>query len=284
MAEWFLLFQLIKKMIKSLKYLSCIIVLAGCLQLNKPFQNTKITSPISNSLNSVVYIDNIIGVSNKIDLELKKRIFNKLLKKDILASYKYFNKYSFIVKSTLVKYTEKNITKVIFNIVNSSNNNSRLEIILANSQINDHEVQDEISSKLSNFIERVVLKLNKNKFIKIIEITGFGDSKKLENIFYKNLVDIYSLNSIKIINQKDIINDKIKNYSLIKVNFNFNDIDQERVKVIIIWEILDNNENLIGTIKQENIINKSIISYVWEEISNKIIEMSLSELNMIINL
>ena len=271
-------------MIKSFKYLSCFIILAGCLQLNKPFQNTKITSPISNSLNSVIYIDNIIGVSNKIDLELKKRIFNELLKKDILASYKYFNKNSFIVKTTLVKYNKKNITKIIFNIVNPSHNNSRLEIILANNKINSNELQDEISYKLSEFIERQVLKLNKNKFVKIIEIKGFEDSKKLENIFYKNLVNIYSLNSIQIINQKKIINDKIKNYSSIKVNFNFNDIGQERVKVIIIWEILDNNENLIGTIKQENIINKSIINYVWEEISNKIIEMSLSELNMIINL
>ena len=81
--------------------------------------------------------------------------------------------------------------------------------------------------------------------------------------FSKNLVNIYSLNSIQIINQKKIINDKIKNYSSIKVNFNFNDIGQERVKVIIIWEILDNNENLIGTIKQENIINKSIINYIF---------------------
>ena len=49
-------------------------------------------------------------------------------------------------------------------------------------------------------------------------------------------------------------------------------------------EIFDNNENLLGTIKQENIIKSAIINYVWEEISNKIIEMSLSELNMIINL
>ena len=271
-------------MIKYFKYLSCLIILLGCLELNKPFQNTKITSPINNSINSVVYIDKIIGVSNKIDLELKKRIFNELLKKDILASYKYFNKNSFIVKTTLVKYNKKNITKIIFNIVNPSHNNSRLEIILANNKINSNEVQDEISYKLSEFIEKQVLKLNKNKFVKIIEIKGFEDSKKLENIFYKNLVNIYSLNSIQIINQKKIINDKIKNYSSIKVNFNFNDIGQERVKVIIIWEILDNNENLIGTIKQENIINKSIINYVWEEISNKIIEMSLSELNMIINL
>ena len=271
-------------MIKSFKYLSCFIILAGCLQLNKPFQNTKIISPISNSLNSVLYIDNIIGVSNKIDLELKKRIFNELLKKDILASYKYFNKNSFIVKTTLVKYNEKNITKIIFNIVNPSQNNSRLEIILTNNQINDNDVQDEISSKLSDFIERIVLKLNKNKFVKITEIKGFEDSKKLENIFYKNLVNIYSLNSIKIINQKNIINDKIKSYSSIKVSFNFNDIDQERVRIKIIWEIFDNNENLLGTIEQENIIKSSIINYVWEEISNKIIEMSIAELNMIINL
>ena len=271
-------------MIKYFKYLSCLIILLGCLELNKPFQNTKITSPINNSINSVVYIDKIIGVSNKIDLELKKRIFNKLLKKDILASYKYFNKNSFKVKSTLVKYNEKNITKIIFNIVNPSQNNSRLEIILTNNQINDNEVQDEISSKLSDFIERIVLKLNKNKFVKIKEIKGFEDSKKLENIFYKNLVDIYSLNSIKIINQKNIINDKIKSYSSIKVSFNFNDIDQERVRIKIKWDIFDNNENLLGTIEQENIIKSSIINYVWEEISNKIIEMSLSELNMIINL
>ena len=59
-------------MIKYFKYLSCLIILTGCLQLNKPFQNTIIASPVSNSLNSVIYIDTIIGVSNKIDLELKK--------------------------------------------------------------------------------------------------------------------------------------------------------------------------------------------------------------------
>ena len=68
-------------MIKYFKYLSCLIILSGCLELNKPFQNTKITSPINNSINSVVYIDKIIGVSNKIDLELKKEFLINYLKR-----------------------------------------------------------------------------------------------------------------------------------------------------------------------------------------------------------
>jgi len=271
-------------MIKYTKVILCLFILAGCLQLNKPFQNANISSPISNSINSIVFIDNIIGVNNNIDLEIKNKIYKKLQEKYILASYKYLNKNSYIIKATLINYHKNNSEKIIFNVSNSPLDNNSLVITLLNEKINYNDVQDLISNKISDFVERIVLKLNKNKYVKIEEIKGFTNLKKLENIFYKNLVDIYSLNSIQIIEQKHIINDNIKNYSLIKVNFNFNDIDQEKVKIIIIWEILDNNKNLIGTIKQENIFKKSIINYVWEEISNKIIEMSLSELNMIINL
>ena len=53
---------------------------------------------------------------------------------------------------------------------------------------------------------------------------------------------------------------------------------------MVIWEIFNEKNQLIGSIKQENIIKKSVIQYVWKEISTKIIEMSLTELNMIINL
>ena len=121
-------------------------------------------------------------------------------------------------------------------------------------------------------------------YIKINSINGFKDDKNLKNIFYKKLEEIYSLYSFKLIKEKDLINLNSNNYFSLKIDFDFIDIDKERVKIQIVWYIFDNKDQLIGNIKQENIIKKSVIDYVWGEISNKIIEMSVSELNMLINL
>jgi hypothetical protein len=65
----------------TLKYILCIFFLFGCFQINKPFQNSKTTSPIHNPINSIIFIDNIIGVSEKVNLGIKKRIYNNLIKK-----------------------------------------------------------------------------------------------------------------------------------------------------------------------------------------------------------
>ena len=155
---------------------------------------------------------------------------------------------------------------------------------LSNKSINDNDIQNLISIQLADFIETVVLKLNKKKYLKIIELKGLKNNKKLENIFLNKLKEIYSQNSIQLIDQETIVNKNFANYFFIKILFDFNNIDNNKIKISINWEILDKNENFIGSIKQENVIKKSIINYAWEEISNKIIEMSITELNMMINL
>lgn len=271
-------------MIKYFKYIIFIFLLIGCFQINKPFQNSKVTSAHHNSINSIIYIDNIIGVPKKVDLELKNKINNKLLKKNILSSYEYFNENNYIIKTTLIEYTELSIIKIIFNITNSKAYNRKLEIILPDKNIYDSNIQDKITDKITDFIERNVFNINKIQYLKITEIKGLKHNKKLKNIFYKKLEKVFSINSFKILDKENNIDEEINNYSSLKINFSFNEVDKEKVTISIIWEVTDKNDKLLGTIKQENIIKKSIINYVWEEISNKIIEMSIAELNMIINL
>jgi hypothetical protein len=160
----------------------------------------------------------------------------------------------------------------------------KLEIILPNDNINDSNIQNIISDKITSFIEKNIFKLNNNTYIKILEISGLKNDKKLKNIFNQTLRSIFSSNSLKILDEKDNIYNDIKNYSSLKINFSFDEIDNERVNIRVIWEIFNEKNQLIGSIKQENIIKKAVIQYVWKEISTKIIEMSLTELNMIINL
>ncbi|MDG2001486.1 MAG: hypothetical protein P8J46_06860 [Alphaproteobacteria bacterium] len=268
----------------TLKYILCIFFLCSCFQINKPFQNSKTNSPIHNPINSIIFIDNIIGVSEKVNLDIKKRIYNNLLKKNILTSYQYYNKNDYIVKATLIKYSKTDKIKIIFNINSSINNNMKLEIILPNDNINDSNIQNIISDKITSFIEKNIFKLNNDTYVKILKISGLKNDKKLKNVFNQTLRSLFSSNSLKIIDKKDDIYNDIKKYSSLKINFSFDEIDNERVNISVIWEIFNEKNQFIGSIKQENIIKKSVIQYVWKEISTKIIEMSLTELNMIINL
>ena len=271
-------------MMKYLIYIFCLFINTGCLIIDKPFQNSRISPPTNDSINSVIYIENIIGVNNQTNLFLKDNIQKELIKKNILASYKYFNKKSFIIKATLINYPQENLKKIIFNILNSEKIINKLEIKLPNKNIDDNASQNLISIQLAEFIETIVLKLNKKKYLKVLEIKGLKDYEKLEDIFFNKLKEVYSQNSIQLLDEDNIINKNFTDYSFIKIIFIIDNIDKERIKINVEWQILDKNHDFIGSIKQENIIKRSIIKYAWEEISNKIIEMSLSELNMIINL
>ena len=267
-----------------LKYILCIIFLFGCSQINKPFQKSKAASPLHDPINSIIFIDDIVGVSEKVNLEIKKNIYNKLLKKNILTSYEYYNDNNYIIKATLIKYSKIDKIKIIFNIDSSINNNMKLEIILPNDNMDDLNIQNIITTKITDFIKKNIFKLKNISYLKIIEISGLKHDEKLRNIFNQTLLEIFSLNSLDILDERDIIYNDIKNYSSLKINFSFDEVDNEQIDISIFWEVFDENDQLIGTIKQDNIIKKSIIQYAWKEISTKIIEMSITELNMIINL
>ena len=73
------------------------------------------------------------------------------------------------------------------------------------------------------------------------------------------------------------------NYSII-INFYIEEAKQEKINLKVNWEIYNKNNELIGNLKQENTFLKSLLLEIWPEISIKIIEMSLNEINILTNL
>ena len=113
----------------------------------------------------------------------------------------------------------------------------------------------------------------------INEISGLQEYKSLESIFLKKLDYLSSQQSIEIITDESINS----SYYSIDVKFNIDKINDEKIKLRITWLVFDQNNRLIGNIKQENIFLKSLLTKIWPQISNKIIEMTLIELNILIN-
>ena len=267
-------------MIKPLKYILFLCCLIGCFELHKPFEDEKLTMPVIEAINAGLYIDNIIGLSNQTAIKLKTKIYNKILNKNIITSYKYFNKNSYILKSTVVKYKTENKKIIIFNISSSSSNETnKLEVLISNKNLNNIETQEQISIEIAEFVERIFLKKNKIRLIKINEISGLQEYKSLESIFLKKLDYLSSQHSIEIITDESINS----SYYSIDVKFNIDKINDEKIKLRITWLVFDQNKKLIGNIKQENIFLKSLLTKIWPQISNKIIEMTLIELNILIN-
>ena len=80
-----------------------------------------------------------------------------------------------------------------------------------------------------------------------------------------------------------LLTEKNNNYYLIDIKFSITEINKEKIKLKVIWLIYDKNKKLIGDIKQENVFLKSLLTKIWPEISSKIIEMSINEINILTN-
>jgi hypothetical protein len=270
-------------MIKYLMYILYLSCLISCFEISKPFENDKITMPVIKAINSGLYISKIIGLSNKTEIELRNRIYNKVLNKNILASYKYFNKNSYILKSSFIKYKSINKNKMIFTLSSPSFNEvKKLDIIIPNNKITNIEIQEQVSSKIAEFIEKHFNKTDKNKIIKINDISGLEENKKLKNIFLNKLSYLFSKQSIEIVNTEKIHHNN-NYYYFMDIEFSITEINKEKIKLKVTWLIYDQNKKLIGDIKQENVFLKSLLTKIWPEISSKIIEMSLTEIKILTN-
>ena len=64
----------------------------------------------------------------------------------------------------------------------------------------------------------------------------------------------------------------------------FSEISQSETKLKINWIVRDMNNIIIGNIEQERVISKNLIKNLWPQISKKIIEMAIIEINYLINL
>ena len=90
---------------------------------------------------------------------------------------------------------------------------------------------------------------------------------------------LFTKQSIVIVNADNSIKN---NYSII-INFYIKEVKQEKINLRVNWEIYNKNNELIGDLKQENTFLKSLLLEIWPEISSKIIEMSLNEINILTN-
>ena len=267
-------------MIKYLVYILYLSFLLSCFEINKPFEDDKITIPIIKGINSGLYISKIVGLTNKTEIELRDKIYNKILNKNILVSYKYFNKNSYILKSSFIKYKSINKNKILFTLSSPSLNEvKKLDLIIPNNKITNIEIQEQVSNKIAEFIEKNFNKTDKKKIIKVNDIKGLEENKNLKNIFLKKLSYLFSKHSIDIIKTE-----KSNNNYLIDIKFSITEINKEKIKLKVIWLIYDKNKKLIGDIKQENVFLKSLLTKIWPEISSKIIEMSINEINILTNL
>jgi len=267
-------------MIKYLMYILYLSFLVICFEISKPFEDDKITMPVIKSFNSGLYISKIVGLTNKTEIELRDRIYNKILNKNILVSYKYFNKNSYILKSSFIKYKSINKNKILFTLSSPSLNEvKKLDLIIPNNKITNIEIQEQVSNKIAEFIEKNFNKTDKKKIIKVNDIKGLEENKNLKNIFLKKLSYLFSKHSIDIIKTE-----KSNNNYLIDIKFSITEINKEKIKLKVTWLIYDKNKKLIGDIKQENVFLKSLLTKIWPEISSKIIKMSINEINILTNL
>ena len=266
-------------MIKYLKYIVYLSCLISCFELNKPFEGDKVTMPEIKAVNSSLYINKIIGLTKKVEIELRNKIYNEILNKNILTSYKYFNKNSYILKSTVIKHTSKN--KIIISLSSpKSKDIKKLELLIPNNSLNKLAIQEKISNKIAEFVEKNFHEKKLQKLIKLNRINGLENYTELKYIFLNKLKHLFSEHSISILNTNNAID---KNHYSIMIDFSIDNNTEEKIKLKVSWEIYDKNNKLIGNIKQENIFLKSLLFKIWPEISTKIIEMSLNEINILTN-
>ena len=267
-------------MIKNIKYFLVLIFLAGCFEINKPFEHTKINMPLEKSINSGLFISDIIGLSETTEIIFKNKISNKLLNKNILTSYNFFNKNSHILRASIISYKKNNKKIIIFNLYSPlTKQNNKLKLLITNKDLESKDIQEKISNKVSEFVEKVILKKNEFRFIRITKITGLLENKKQENIFIEKLVNIGLQKDIKIIKETDSSD---IDYSL-EINFSIESINEDKIKLKINWLVFNKKKELIGNIKQENIFLKSLLKTIWPQISSKIIEMAFTELILLLN-
>jgi hypothetical protein len=267
-------------MIKYLKYILCFFCLVGCFEINKPFENDKIAMLNIEAINSSLYINKIVGLPSKTENELRKRIYNRILNKNVITSYKFFNKNSYILKSTVVEYKPINKKKIIISLHSPiSKDIKKLELFIPENNFNNIQTQEKISERIAEFVKNVFYKKRTQKQININTINGLENYKGLKSIFVEKLNYLYAKKSIVIVNTGNSIN---SDYSII-INFDIKKVTQEKINLRVNWEIYNKNNELIGDLKQENTFLKSLLLEIWPEISIKIIKMSLNEINILTN-
>ena len=265
---------------KILLYIFIIIALSSCLEIERPFNASH---TVSNNIYKDVYISNIVGFKKKTSDKLKIRINDYLIKNNILSSYKHYNKNNYILSATVIEDKNYNSYKIIWKLIEPNTNKIKKFIIDLNNKnlsSNNHEVLEKISYKISNFI---VQNLNNNihyKTIYINKISGLKNHLIHKNIFIKNIKEVAKIYKIKFkFNEENYNNDYILDIKFLLIN-----LDKNKINFKLEWILKNNNNGIIANIEQNKIISKNIFKNLWPDLSKKIIELAIKDINNLINI
>jgi len=264
---------------KILLYIFIIITLSSCLEIEKPFSESH---NLSNNVYKDIYISNIIGLKKTTSDKLKIRINNYLNKNNILSSYKHYNKNNYILTATVIEDNNYNSYKMIWKLIEPNTNKTTKFIIDLNHKNLEKNkgVLEKISYKISNFI---LQNLNKDIYyttININKINGLKDQLIHKNIFIKNIKELGKIYKFEFkFNEKNYNNDYILNINFVLKILNNNQIDLK-----IEWVLKNYNNEIIASIEQNKIISEDIYINLWPNLSKKIIELALKDINYLINI
>ena len=252
---------------------------SSCLNfdIQKPFSDNNNND--NQFIKKDIFIKEIIGLRKNKSDKLKIMINENLINKNILSSYKFFNKNSYILSATIIKYYEN--YEIIWKLVNHNiNKNEKHVFELQNKNPNNYDNSDlsKIALNITGTIEKFLLNELEYNIIKIGKIKGIEANK--EKIFLENLNKISKNHKIKYLVKSE---EYMENLSL-DIVFIFNKIDENNTELKINWILKNINKKVLANLKQSKIINKKILDDIWPLITKKIIEMALYDINYLINL
>jgi len=264
---------------KFLIYIFIIIAFTGCLEIEKPFSKSH---NISNNMYKDIYISNIIGLEKNKSDKLKIRINNYLNENNILSSYKHYNKNNYILSATLIEDKNYNSFKMVWKLIEPNTNKIKKFIIKLNNNdlSNNNEVLEKISYKISNFILENLKNDIYYKTININKINGLKNKLYYKNIFIKNIKEVAEIYKIEFKFNKENYDDDY----ILDINFVLKNLDNDQINLKLEWIIKNNNNGIIANVKQEKIISKNIFKNLWPELSRKIVELAIKDINYLINI
>ena len=205
--------------------------------------------------------------------------YENLINKNILSSYKFYNKNSYILTASVIKYP--NNYKIIWNLLDPNINKKEKHIFeLQKKDPNNYNNLDlsEITDNITNSIKIFLYDDLDYKIIKINEIRGIKDRKK--ELFLKNLKIMSRDYKIKFLSESD---KTIAKFNL-DIIFIFNNFNEDNTEIKINWILKNTNKEVLVNLEQNKTIKKKLLNDIWNLLSKKIIEMTLYDINYLINL
>ena len=266
-------------MFKFSLYIIIILTISSCFNfnMNKPFRDNNKND--TKFIKKDIFIKEIIGLKKNQSDELKIIINENFTNKNILSSYKFFNKNSYILTASIIKYP-KNF-KIIWKLNDPNINKNRKYVFeLKNKNPNNYNISDlsEIAINIANEIEKFLLNELNYKIIKINEIKGINNNKK--ETFFKNLKKISKNYKIKYLLKSEKTTPKLN----LDIIFIFNNNNDKNTEVKINWILKNTNKKVLANLEQNKTINNKLLNDIWPLLTEKIIEMALYDINYLINI